>query len=62
MSKCKVRTSQTILPFLVLLLKIILHPKWGSSVYPASMFVKAPVEVVLAAIKAAEAELAEQLA
>ncbi|KAH7620857.1 putative Cobalamin trafficking protein CblD [Nannochloris sp. 'desiccata'] len=41
--------------------KIILHPKWGSSVYPASMFAKAPLEVVHAAMKAAEKELAEVL-
>ncbi|GAQ88723.1 hypothetical protein KFL_004540080 [Klebsormidium nitens] len=30
--------------------KVILHPKWGSSVYPATLFAKAPLEVVLEAI------------
>ncbi|KAK3263999.1 hypothetical protein CYMTET_27235 [Cymbomonas tetramitiformis] len=31
--------------------KVILHPKWGSSVYPSSMFAKAPLEELQAAIK-----------
>lgn len=31
--------------------KVILHPKWGSSVYPATFFAKAPLESVLDAIK-----------
>jgi Methylmalonic aciduria and homocystinuria type D protein len=26
--------------------KVILHPKWGASMYPASLFAKAPVEVL----------------
>lgn len=34
--------------------KIVLHPKWGTSVYPASMFAKAPIEVVVEAIEKAE--------
>ena len=34
--------------------KIILHPKWGSSVYPASMFAKAPLDAVEEAIAGAE--------
>lgn len=37
--------------------KIVLHPRWGSSVYPASMFARAPVEAVVAAIAVAEAAL-----
>lgn len=37
--------------------KIILHPKWGSSVYPASIFAKAPVEEVQRAIQYAEEKL-----
>eukprot|EP00897_Mesotaenium_endlicherianum_P004783 jgi/Mesen1/4332/ME000022S03624 len=30
--------------------KVILHPKWGSSVYPATMFTNAPLEVLLEVI------------
>eukprot|EP00199_Chlamydomonas_sp_CCMP681_P003017 CAMPEP_0119107446 /NCGR_PEP_ID=MMETSP1180-20130426/10186_1 /TAXON_ID=3052 ORGANISM="Chlamydomonas cf sp, Strain CCMP681" /NCGR_SAMPLE_ID=MMETSP1180 /ASSEMBLY_ACC=CAM_ASM_000741 /LENGTH=167 /DNA_ID=CAMNT_0007092933 /DNA_START=49 /DNA_END=552 /DNA_ORIENTATION=+ len=30
--------------------KILLHPKWGSAVYPASMFTTAPLEVLMAAV------------
>ena len=26
--------------------KILLHPKWGSAVYPASMFTNAPADVI----------------
>jgi hypothetical protein len=26
--------------------KVLLHPKWGSGVYPASMFTTAPIELV----------------
>jgi len=26
--------------------KVLLHPQWGSAVYPASMFTNAPLEVV----------------
>mmetsp|Transcript_10931 Transcript_10931/g.32517 ORF Transcript_10931/g.32517 Transcript_10931/m.32517 type:complete len:163 (-) Transcript_10931:1150-1638(-) len=33
--------------------KVLLHPKWGSSVYPASMFSCAPKDVLLKAIEAA---------
>lgn len=41
--------------------KVILHPKWGSSVYPASMFAKAPVEAVLESIALAEKEVGPRL-
>lgn len=41
--------------------QIILHPKWGSSVYPASMFAKAPLEAVQQAINEAVAELKDRL-
>ena len=37
--------------------KIILHPVWGSSVYPASFFTKAPLEMLQKAIKTAEESL-----
>lgn len=37
--------------------KVLLHPRWGSSVYPASMFTKAPLRAIQAAIAATEAEL-----
>lgn len=33
--------------------KILLHPEWGSYVYPASMFTTAPIAAVKAAIEAA---------
>ncbi|KAI3429551.1 hypothetical protein D9Q98_005639 [Chlorella vulgaris] len=41
--------------------KIILHPKWGSSVYPASIFAKAPLAAVTAAIDDAVAALKDRL-
>lgn len=41
--------------------QIILHPRWGSSVYPASMFAKAPLEAVRQAIDEAVAELRDRL-
>lgn len=34
--------------------KVLLHPEWGSYVYPASFFAKAPLEVLKAAIQAAD--------
>lgn len=40
--------------------KIILHPKWGSSVYPASMFVKAPIDVVQDVIVRVESSLQQE--
>lgn len=40
------------------LLQIVLHPQWGSSVYPATIFAKAPLAAVQAAIAGAEAALA----
>ena len=42
-------------------LQIILHPKWGSNVYPASLFAKAPLAAVVAAIEEAVAALRERL-
>lgn len=41
--------------------QIILHPKWGSSVYPASIFAKAPLAAVTAAIDDAVAALKDRL-
>lgn len=38
--------------------QIVLHPRWGSSVYPASMFTRAPPEVLASAIAATEQEVA----
>ena len=38
--------------------KIVLHPRWGSSVYPATLFTEAPPEVLAAAVTSAEAALA----
>jgi hypothetical protein len=37
--------------------KIVLHPRWGSAVYPASVFARAPVEAVMGAVAVAELEL-----
>lgn len=37
--------------------KIVLHPRWGSAVYPATLFAKAPLAELLAAINEAEAML-----
>lgn len=37
--------------------QIVLHPRWGSAVYPATLFTKAPLQELLAAIKEAEAML-----
>eukprot|EP00240_Pyramimonas_obovata_P007094 CAMPEP_0118921606 /NCGR_PEP_ID=MMETSP1169-20130426/829_1 /TAXON_ID=36882 /ORGANISM="Pyramimonas obovata, Strain CCMP722" /LENGTH=157 /DNA_ID=CAMNT_0006862357 /DNA_START=194 /DNA_END=667 /DNA_ORIENTATION=+ len=39
--------------------KVILHPKWGSSIYPATMFTKAPVQDLQEAIKEVEGELSK---
>lgn len=33
--------------------QILLHPKWGSAVYPATMFTTAPLDLLKAAIDAA---------
>lgn len=41
-------------------MQIILHPKWGSSVYPASIFAKAPLEAVTEALRKAEAATAAE--
>jgi hypothetical protein len=38
--------------------KVILHPKWGSYVYPATLIARAPAEALKAAIKGAEEQLA----
>lgn len=42
--------------------KVILHPNWGSSVYPASLFTKAPKDALLDAIRATEEELSTKAA
>ena len=40
--------------------QIVLHPRWGSAVYPASLFAKAPLEAVQRAIQETEEELKAQ--
>ena len=37
--------------------KVALHPTWGSAVYPASIFTKAPLDVLQNALQATEAEI-----
>lgn len=37
--------------------QIVLHPRWGSAVYPATLFTKAPLAALLEAVKEAEAML-----
>eukprot|EP00245_Coleochaete_scutata_P002668 TRINITY_DN13625_c0_g1_i2.p1 TRINITY_DN13625_c0_g1~~TRINITY_DN13625_c0_g1_i2.p1 ORF type:complete len:181 (+),score=38.00 TRINITY_DN13625_c0_g1_i2:110-652(+) len=34
--------------------KVVLHPRWGSSVYPATMFTKAPLDALLETIAAVD--------
>ena len=34
--------------------KVVLHPQWGSAVYPASLFTKAPLDALRAAVADAE--------
>ena len=43
-----------------MLLQVVLHPQWGSSVYPASLFAKAPLEAVQQAVRQTEEELRAQ--
>lgn len=40
--------------------QVVLHPRWGSAVYPASLFARAPLEAVQRAIQETEAELRQQ--
>lgn len=42
--------------------KVVLHPKWGSSVYPATLLARAPAAAVEAAVRGAEEELAANAA
>ena len=36
--------------------KVVLHPQWGSAVYPASIFARAPREALLRAVAETEAD------
>lgn len=38
--------------------KILLHPRWGSSCYPATIFTTAPLPALVAAMRRQEAEQA----
>ena len=38
--------------------KILLHPRWGSSCYPATIFTTAPLPVLVTAMRRQEAEQA----
>ena len=35
-------------------MQVLLHPEWGTYVYPASFFTKAPLERLIAAIDAVD--------
>ena len=37
--------------------KVVLHPTWGSAVYPARLFAKAPVSALRVAIASAERDI-----
>ena len=37
--------------------QVVLHPTWGSAVYPASLFAKAPVSALRDAIASAERDI-----
>ncbi|KAJ1426627.1 methylmalonic aciduria and homocystinuria type D protein [Ochromonadaceae sp. CCMP2298] len=50
----EVECAQTLLAYNVMnagCCKVIVHPQWGSAVYPASIFTTAPAEVVLLALR-----------
>mmetsp|Transcript_2224 Transcript_2224/g.3500 ORF Transcript_2224/g.3500 Transcript_2224/m.3500 type:complete len:193 (-) Transcript_2224:121-699(-) len=50
----EVECAQTLLGYSVMnagCCKIILHPDWGSAVYPASIFTTAPADVVVATLQ-----------
>ena len=36
--------------------QVLIHPRWGTSVYPATLFTKAPVTVLRKIIQEVEAE------
>ncbi len=37
-------------------LQVLIHPHWGTSVYPATLFTKAPVNVLKKVIEEVESE------
>ena len=40
--------------------KVVLHPRWGSAVYPATLFARAPLPALQAAVAAAERAFAAE--
>jgi hypothetical protein len=42
------------------LLQILLHPRWGSYIYPASIFAKAPLETIQLALSVASDAMAAE--
>eukprot|EP00471_Norrisiella_sphaerica_P012722 CAMPEP_0184498576 /NCGR_PEP_ID=MMETSP0113_2-20130426/39346_1 /TAXON_ID=91329 /ORGANISM="Norrisiella sphaerica, Strain BC52" /LENGTH=206 /DNA_ID=CAMNT_0026886161 /DNA_START=95 /DNA_END=715 /DNA_ORIENTATION=- len=40
--------------------KVILHPRWGQRIYPASMFTSAPVDAIQKAVKKVEMKFAKK--
>ena len=39
--------------------QVLIHPRWGTSVYPATLFTKAPINVLKKVIEEVESEMAD---
>ncbi|GJP30002.1 hypothetical protein CLOM_g22026 [Closterium sp. NIES-68] len=58
----EVEAAQTLLGYPVAnagCCKVLLHPAWGSAVYPATFFTSAPLEVLLDALKHVDQPVAQ---
>ena len=40
-------------------MQVLIHPRWGTSVYPATLFTKAPINVLRKVIEEVESEMAD---
>ena len=40
-------------------MQVLIHPRWGTSVYPATLFTKAPINVLKKVIEEVESEMAD---
>ena len=56
MQRCSSDTFVTKCQALFCNLQVLIHPRWGTSVYPATLFTKAPVNVLKKVIKEVESE------